>query len=370
MRLLVPFILFLSIYFISAVPRIAAQDNKQYRKDSLRQAIAGSEGKDKLRAYTRLSYLYMAEIADDLKLDTLMTIFDEIEAEAIRQGDVSQQGLVYGNKIIVFSNMQMHDEIIREAPAALDFYVANGLWNYYYQIHMQLIAAHNYLGEYEMAAQEAQKMYNVAKEQGDKGGMATALYATANIYNFQGRHEDQERCLRECIGLLKGTSGYGNILTQAYAFLCISLRAQEKHDEVFLLIPDFEKAVEDFEKDSGTIQYEARGNLYAALMNNYADTGDYDKAEYYLLKLQDQTFSNLSEYELHRTWAVITQSRGEYAQALANIDSAMVAIEGERFTLNEVKKLKMEILVQMGKTDEALLLFDEILETDREIHDV
>ena len=370
MRSLVSIIVFLSLSFTSALPRIAAQDNKQYLKDSLRRVIVGSEGKDKLRAYTSLSYLYMADIADDLKLDTLMIIFSEIEAEAVRQGDVSQQGLVYGNKIIVFSNRQMHDEVIREAPAALDFYLANGLWNYYYQIHMQLIAAYNYLGEYEMAAEEAQKMYNVAKERGDKGGMATALYTTANIYNLQGREEDQERCLRECIGLLKGTSGYGNILTQAYAFLCISLRAQEKHDEVFRLIPDFEKAVEDFEKDSGTIQYEARANLYTALLNNYVETGDFDKAEYYLLKLQDQTFSNLSEYERHKTWAFIMQSRGEYAQALANIDSAIIAIEGERFTLNNAKKTKMEILIQTGNADEAILLFDEILDTDREIHDV
>lgn len=45
----------------------------QQQKDSLRRAIEQSDGTDKLRSYNRLYYLYMSEIADDRKMDTLLT---------------------------------------------------------------------------------------------------------------------------------------------------------------------------------------------------------------------------------------------------------------------------------------------------------
>ena len=63
-----------------------AHNPLQHQKDSLRRVIEQSEGIDKLRSYNRLYYLYMSEIADDRKMDTLLTLFDQAEAEAIKQG--------------------------------------------------------------------------------------------------------------------------------------------------------------------------------------------------------------------------------------------------------------------------------------------
>lgn len=62
----------------------SAQSSLQHRKDSLRQVIEHTEGIDKLKNYNRLYYIYMAEVADDRKMDTLMTLFEQTEAEAIR----------------------------------------------------------------------------------------------------------------------------------------------------------------------------------------------------------------------------------------------------------------------------------------------
>lgn len=94
--------------------------------------------------------------------------------------------------------------------------------------------------------------------------MAIALYATGITYNLQERWKEQEESFRECISLLWEGSGYDNILTQAYAYLCMSLRAQHRHEEMLQLMPQYEKAVARFEKTSGRKQPEARGNLYLA----------------------------------------------------------------------------------------------------------
>lgn len=213
---------------------VLAQNNLQHQKDSLRQVIEHSEGIDKLRSYNRLYYLYMSEIADDQKMDTLLMLLNRVEAEAIKQGNAEMQGMVYGNAIIAHINRSEHDKVIEKAPAYLDFYIENGLWKFYYQIHMQLITAYNLKGEYESAVEEGEKMYARAKERKDKAGMATALYATGIIYNSQDRWKEEEKCFRECIGLLWEVSGYDNILTQSYAFLCMVLRAQNRYDDLLL----------------------------------------------------------------------------------------------------------------------------------------
>lgn len=306
-------------------------------------------------------YLYMSEIADDQKMDTLLMLLNRVEAEAIKQGNAEMQGMVYGNTIIAHINRSEHDKVIEKAPAYLDFYIENGLWKFYYQIHMQLITAYNLKGEYESAVEEGEKMYARAKERKDKAGMATALYATGIIYNSQDRWKEEEKCFRECIGLLWEVSGYDNILTQSYAFLCMVLRAQNRYDDLLQLVPEYEKAIARFEKASGRAQPEARGNLYIALMNTYIDIREYDKAEPYLAKIEALVNNDISRFELLRARALILQSRGDYDKALAAIDSAMTRTPEADFNRNSLRRIKMQILARMGRYREADGLLDEII---------
>ena len=349
---------------------VLAQNNLQHQKDSLRQVIEHSEGIDKLRSYNRLYYLYMSEIADDQKMDTLLMLLNRVEAEAIKQGNAEMQGMVYGNAIIAHINRSEHDKVIEKAPAYLDFYIENGLWKFYYQIHMQLITAYNLKGEYESAVEEGEKMYARAKERKDKAGMATALYATGIIYNSQDRWKEEEKCFRECIGLLWEVSGYDNILTQSYAFLCMVLRAQNRYDDLLQLVPEYEKAIASFEKASGRAQPEARGNLYIALMNTYIDIREYDKAEPYLAKIEGLINNDISRFELLRARALILQSHGDYGKALAAIDSAMTRTPESDFNRNSLRMIKMQILARMGRYREADGLLNEIIATNDTLKNV
>lgn len=357
-------------FLLGFILPVSAQNSLQHQKDSLRRAIDHSEGIDKLRSYNRLYNLYMAEVADDLKMDTLMTLFEQTEAEAIRQGNVKLQGMVYGNIIISYINRSEYDKIIEKAPAYLDFYIQHGLWRFYYQIHMQLITAYNLKGDYAHAVEEAEKMYTCASERKDKAGMATALYATGIIYNLQKRLKEEEECFRECIRLLWEVSNYDNILTQSYAYLCMSLRAQARYDELLQLVPEYEKAITRFEKATGRVEPEAWGNLYVALMGTYIDTKEYDKAGIYLSKLENSVNNGISQFELLRAKALILQSKGEYGKALAAIDSARVEVQESEFDLNAVRKIKMEILARMGRHDEAFGLLDKIIASNDSIKDV
>lgn len=357
-------------FFFAFLLPLSAQTSLQQQKDSLRRVIDTTEGAEKLKSYRKLYYLYISEVADDSKMDTLISLFGQTEREAIKQGNVVMQGLVYGNVVICYMNRNEHDKVIEKAPAYLDFFIRNEQWAFYYQIHMQLINAYSLKGEYEQAAREAETMYRRAEERKDRAGMATALYATGTIYNLQKRWEEEEKCFRECISLLWESTGYDNILTQAYAYLCNSLRAQQRHEEVLQLMPQYEKAIARFEKASGRQQPEARGNLYLALMNSSIDTGAYDKAEQYLSKLEGLVCNGISQYEMLRAKAYILRSQGDYNGALVAIDSAMTYVSESAFDLNYARKIKMEILARSGRNDEAFLLLDEIIAANDSLKNV
>lgn len=357
---------FLTLCFILPVQ---AQNSRQQLKDSLHLVIEQSEGKDKLKAYARLYTLYMSDTGNKEAMDTLMTLFDRAEAEAVRQGNVSAQGMVYGNTVIALVNAGRYDEAISKIPGYLDFYKNNKLWRYYYQIHMQLITLYNLKEDYERASEAAGEMYDKAKAQNDKAGMGAALYATSTIYNVQKRFPEQEKCLRECISLLWETSGYDNILTQAYAYLCMSLRAQKRHAEALQLMPEYEKAIARFEKTIGRPDVAARVNYNTALMNNYIDTEEYDKAEIYLAKLEKMTNSSIINFEMLRAKALILQSRGKYKEALASIDSAMMEVQESEIDINSAKEIKIEILMRAGQVDEALDTYQEIIASNKELYD-
>lgn len=352
--------LFCGLLFAFFLP-LPAQNTLQHQKDSMRCVIDTAQGLNKLKAYRKLYYLYMAEVADDSKMDTLVSIFGEAEHEAIRQGTPKMQGMVYGNAIICYMNRNEYDKVIEKAPAYLDFFIEHEQWAFYNQIHMQLINAYSFSEDYEQAAREADIMYQRAKERKDKTGMATALYATGTTYHIQDRWAEEELCFRECISLLWESKGYDNVLTQAYAYLCSALRMQKHYEELLKLIPEYEKAIARFEKASGRQQPEAHGNLYLVLMNTYIELKQYDKAEQYIPKLEGIVNNSISQFEILRAKALIRSSRGDYRNAIAAIDSAMTYMEESSFNLINARKIKMEILARAGRNDEAFALLDDII---------
>ena len=95
-----------------------------------------------------------------------------------------------------------------------------------------------------------------------------------------------------------------------------------------------------------------------------------DKAGEYLSKLESIVNNNISKYELARAKALIFQSQGDYRKALAVIDSATAGIDESDFSLNDTRKIKMEILARMGRVDEALALLDQFIATNDTIKNV
>jgi len=152
------FILLLWIPYIGL-----SQTSTQSQKDSLRNRITQTEGKEKLDTYMRLTNIYYAENQDKSKRDTLFMLYDELDAEAIRQGNDKQRAVVRANKLLILNGTQQYDEVIRLAPGYLEFVEKIQDWNKYYQLYNPYIAAYRLKGDNDSALVIARYMYEHAK---------------------------------------------------------------------------------------------------------------------------------------------------------------------------------------------------------------
>lgn len=81
-------VLFLFFVVCFSPPRASAQNGRE--KDSLRRVIARTEGAEQAEAYDRLTRLYLVEVRSENVLDTLMSLYDRVEALARSSSDVSR----------------------------------------------------------------------------------------------------------------------------------------------------------------------------------------------------------------------------------------------------------------------------------------
>ena len=359
----------LLISFILLLPvAAAAQTDTQRQKDSLRTAIARSAGKEKLDNQLKLSLLYFPEMADDKKMDTLLTLLREMYDEAVRQGDIEKQGASLANTLIALFNKGNYDEIIRLAPDYMKKTDKPEAERFHYIIFNTYFKAYLAKGDDNTALAEAQQMYDRAQKNNDKYGMATALFCMSDMYGRQERCDEQEKYLRQSIDLWKtlGDKTLGK-LTEACFQLCMSLRGQQRYDEALITAAEFEKTVSRYEEYTKAEQLTSRHNLYTAYMMIYMDKKDFDRAEIYCNKIDNIPFGRESEFLVVKARAQIFNARKQYDKALQMTDSAMT------FTVtaaeqNIVRGIKMQILADMRGAGDVYNLANEYLKVQDSIH--
>jgi len=335
----------------------------QHQKDSLRNVIAQSEGKEKLNAYGRLTNLYYFEADDEQKRDSLFALYDEMDAEAERQGSNGWRGVIRVNKLHVLNSIQQFDAVIKLAPDYLKFIEKLEAWDIYYQLYGPLILAYRNKGNNDEALAVAQKMYEFAKEKKDDTGIGLALYALSRIYGNQRRFTEQENYLRECISIIYDNTPTLNVLANAYSGLGFCLIAQQRYDEAIKIADEYEQIIERYEKASSSYQRSARQNQYLVYLDAYRQSERFDKAEIYCNKLDSISNGTINLYEEK---AAIYLWKKQYDKALEMVNKAIE-------TASPINKLqgmgmKMIVLLRKGNAEASEQLFREIVVMRDSIH--
>ena len=158
------------ICLFSTATLVAAQTT-QSKKDSLRNVIATTEGEEKINSYILLTNLYFVEAAgDDLKMDTLLALYREFDAEALRQERYKSQGLIRTNILALYINRNMFEDVLKLAPEYIYYLAKHEVWQYYYSVYRFWLRAYMGLGRFEEAIDGAQQMYEEAKQRGHDDG--------------------------------------------------------------------------------------------------------------------------------------------------------------------------------------------------------
>ena len=349
-KILLSIILFLPCF-------IFAQENKQTQKDSLKKVITYSiDDKEKLDAYLKLTNIYYFEaIRDAQKRDTLMGLYDKMDTEAEKLGNVKARGIMRINRLNILVTTQQYDEVVKLAPGYLAFMEKTQLWNSYYYIYYSLVSAYRNQGKTVEATATANKMFEHAQEKENNIGMGIALFAMARIYNDQVRYSDEEKCLREAIVVLKDSAL--NKLVDVYGYLGACLVQQNRYEEAVQVADKMETVIKRYEEESGATILNAWLNQYMVYIDAYIELKQYDKAEIYCDKVEWMSNGAIIPYEAR---AAILASHGQYEEALEMADKA-IEITFPKHKL-ETMMGKMTILLKKEGSENIEKLFREIIE--------
>lgn len=109
-------------------------------------------------------------------------------------------------------------------------------------------------------------------------------YVIDTIFHLSDLME-AEKCLRECIELLKDSTSYLHVLSGVYYNLGINLVAQRRYDDALEIAAQTEEINRQYEEASKSSQPGAWSNLWNVYKDAYMQSGEYDKAEIYINKL-------------------------------------------------------------------------------------
>lgn len=353
MKYIVSILMLAAVFAAMPVPVVAAPVDTQRQKDSLWQIVARTQGKERRKAREKLVGIYRVDL-DQGALDTMKTLFDAMEADARAEGDLKTQGVVVSNRISTYFNARLLDDVIAEAPACLEFLARNELWKDYYQLYGTLISSFRIKGEYDKALSEAEKLYGIAKEREDQGGMGMAMLAYSRIYSAQRRFAEAETCIRECIDLLQGETLYLNFLATAYNKLATDLIGQRRYDEAFQVARETEAVNRRYEQASKSPQPSAWYNLWLSYVDIYRQTAEFNEAQRYVDKIDSITRGSVKMYKER---GHILYGKGRYREAIAMLDKAIESFPNSL----ENKGLKLMTLARMREAEKALELFSEVV---------
>lgn len=361
--LIIPFRPFYMIAFLFIMPfSILQAADVQQQKDSLRRAIAHTHGEEKLNAYRLLAVTYFFESKDSLKMDTMLTIYSQMDKEAQKQNNIEIRGVIRNNILAAYKNQGNFDEVFQRAPAYLALLEKEQNWFYYYNVYRFLVDSYLKVYQFDRAIAEAQKMYDKAHTFNHKDGMALALYAMAQIAGRQDRWEEAVTMERQAIELMKGDPKNYPILANVYFDLCQSMLSLKRYKELEPDLKAFENINRLYEENVKKEIPTTRANLWECYARYYIAVNELDKAELYYNKIDSALETTVYKILVYHGRAKIYRLRKQFDKALEEVNRLLELEEQTQRPDAGDLILKADILAEMGNCKESVALANQSLE--------
>jgi AraC-like DNA-binding protein len=328
-------------------------DDYQHQIDSLRKVIDAAEGKDKLKAYPQL----LAQVRTYGDLDSQIALFEELEQEATRQKSVGWQTIAKVNILLVLRDHDQLDEFHRRIPEYLAFFEREKDWQAYCTSYSAWVLSYLEHAKNDMALRKASEMYEFAKRNNHNFGMASAALSMGQAYEQENRLREAQEQYEKCIGLLKKEENVTTQMLQAYARLSQVLQFQLLFDEELVLLAEYGKAIDSFEKLHNIVSPNDRQDLTTCYANMYIEKGDFEKADSCCTILEERSPVNYRNVGFLR--ARILAHQNKFPQALESINKSLEADDGRQSPrVVGMMRIKAEILAEMNLGMEAYAVCD------------
>lgn len=342
-------------------PGYSQDSDYQAEKDSLLYAISTQEGSEKLKIYRDLIVvMYRSES----QIDTIMKYLNLSIEEAKIQGNLQAEASSKSNILVILENRRMYDQVFANADNILVFLSDNNFWDYYYYAQSLVIKAYNRVDQKEKAFEEAEKIYQQAKEQGEKIYISRSLEIMASLCYENMRQDAAELYYRECLEIEKQQETISTTRKAAYVQLIGMLTEKKEFNEAEKLLKEYEADIITIEKSENYAKdHTARSNLYLAYQTFYYEKEDPDKVwEYCDLIEKEVTIGRKTNLAFYRMWVLIQRKDYEKALEWADISYNECAESGLDDGVIVMLREKAYLFTLLGKPEEAKKMITELLE--------
>lgn len=339
-----------------------ANDPQQQSKDSLLRIYLASPADS-----TRLEALYKLALFDQLT-PTFIYYENKLLEEATTQKNIRyQSAATYGHIVYYYNRLdQKHTEQwLLKLELLAD---QNNYYEHYFKGKKMLIEFYIISQKIELALKEAQDMYDKAENLNNKNGMREACLCLLTGYFNTLRYKEGLAALNKAFELTGpdiSTMDHVDLLTKAvltYSYL-------RDNENLYRYLNQLEEAKEKLRKETNLTN--GYNNLYLLLNLQYSlyytRSKEPEKAWEYLQQAEEYLSpSTFLPYQLTRfaAYAEYYQLTKDYDKALAYLEDAIqliAPISPEDVQIYGLQKA--DLLVKMGRPDEALPLYKQITKT-------
>ena len=336
----------------------AQTSTRQHKVDSLYQLIPSMDTEEKLETYEKL-LKWMTSSPD-----TAMTLnlSREMYREALKSNNKKWEARARCMELIFYGNQRMFDEYDALWEELRNFTRDNEAWTEFYSIYLHTAGYYLEREKPEKAIELADEVYEIAKENKHKQGLAISAYLHGRFLNNQDRNQEAESYYLEAEKYFQEVD-YKYLLKETYQRLASTYIWTEKDKEFFSTMQKWEETIREQMAEDPEDSLDPEWNtLYNIYFGYYLTRKDWNKAEEYLLKSEKHISPSLPIEVIK-----YVGSKADLYFRMGNNQKALDALDEMMETVTRVDVQGVEALIWNFRTEiyEAMGQYKEALDAYR-----
>ncbi len=333
--------------------------------EEIKKLLPSLTGKKRLDALSTLCELSLE--TDDY--DTQWKYLNDYLDEARRQGNAKETGDAIMMRTLLFYNNDQNDSIYHYTRSDLDFLKRNKIWETYYRVWSYFANTYVYSDSVTTGLKEAEAMYKDAKERNDISGQGLAYSAMGNAYLNMNNLDEASVVYQKAIDLLMTLHPVSLELPGMFSSLCDVLERMKDYQKLERLTVQWKKGINGLIKDwkipvdhPGTIQMWAY--YYIGCAQVALGQGNIKRAGEMLDEARKSIFTE--DDDTYRSWlfymARLRQQEKDFSKAISYNSELIQLFENveDKAALIRAKQQRAEIMMDIGRYDEAAVLYREM----------